>query len=319
MKYDLTTFGETMVRLSVRPGDSIEDVSSIDFHTGGTESNTAAALARLGMKTAWVSRLTNNVLGRRIESDIARNGVNTSGIIWTDDDRAGTYYVEYASSPRASSVMYDRRNSAASKMSAGDIDWNFLLNTRILHLTGITPALSASCKDAVATAVKNATRKSIPVSFDLNYRSKLWKPAAAARTLAPMMHNAALLIMTKDDADIVFKLDQEPEKAVRDMKNEFKTGVAVLTMGNKGALAWDGRRLLSEPGLPLEDVVDRLGAGDAFTAGLIYGYLKKDIAAGLRHGITMSAMKMGMRGDCFKAGRAEVELIMKNRGGDVRR
>ncbi len=319
MKYDLTTFGETMVRLSIRSGESIEDVSSVDFHTGGTESNTAAALARLGMKTAWVSRLTDNVLGRRIEADIARNGVDTSGIIWTTADRVGSYYVEYAAPPRTPSVLYDRRRSAAAGMSAHEIDWSLLLNTRILHLTGITPALSVACKNAVEFAISKAHRKKTPVSFDVNYRSKLWKSAVAAKTLAPIMYKTTLLIMTKDDSDIVFKFDSAPEKAVREMKAEFKVDVAVLTMGNSGALAWDGKRLLHETGFPLQQVVDRLGAGDAFTAGLIFGFLNNDIGAGLKYGITMSAMKMGMRGDYFKAGRAEVERIMKNRGGDVRR
>jgi 2-dehydro-3-deoxygluconokinase len=93
----------------------------------------------------------------------------------------------------------------------------------------------------------------------------------------------------------------------------------VLTIGNKGAVAWDGKRLLREPGLPVTEVVDRLGAGDAFTAGLIYGFLKEDIALGLKYGITMSAMKMGMRGDYFWAGRADVEQVINAQGGDVRR
>jgi 2-dehydro-3-deoxygluconokinase len=319
MKYDLTTFGETMVRLSVRAGESLAKVSTIDFHTGGTESNTAVALARLGMNTAWVSRLTDNALGRRIESDISGFGVDTSGVIWTAEDRVGAYYVEYATAPRSSSILYDRKNSAVSKLNPKEIDWAFLLNTRILHLTGITPALSNSCNKTVEEALANARAKKIPVSFDVNYRAKLWKPEAAAKTLAPLVHNSALLIMTQDDAATVFKMSEAPEKVVRDIKSEFNTGVAVLTMGNSGAISWDGKSLRHEPGLPLLEIVDRLGAGDAFAAGLIYGFLKKDIALGMKYGITMSAMKMGMRGDYFWATHSEVEHIMKNRRGDVRR
>ncbi len=319
MKFDLTTFGETMVRISVRPGQSLENATRIDLHTGGTESNTAVALSRLGMKTAWVSRLTDNALGRRVAADISRHGVDTSGIVWTNRDRIGTYYVEFATPPRASAVSYDRKFSAVSKLKPGELDWNFLLNTRVLHLTGITPALSAGCRQAVAEARKRALAKRIPVSFDLNYRGKLWKPKAAAKSLTPLIMDCAILIMTRDDAETVFKIKGDPERMVREMKKRFSPRIAVLTIGGKGGMVWDGKKLLFEPGYPIAETVDRLGAGDAFTAGLIYGYLHHDLALGLKFGIAASAMKLGMRGDYFWAGKEEVEQVIKSRGGDVRR
>ncbi|MFH1538937.1 MAG: sugar kinase [bacterium] len=319
MKLDLTTFGETMIRISVRQGERFENASEVDLHTAGSESNTAVALARIGMKTAWASRLTDNALGRRIEADVACHGVDTRGVIWTPKDRAGIFFVEFATPPRATSVLYDRRNSAMARLKPEELDWKFLLNTRILHLTGITPALSPTCREAVAEAVKKARAKKVPVSFDVNYRAKLWKPAAAAKTLTPLIQNSTLLIMTLDDAATVFKLKGEPEQVARAIKKRFRAGVVVLTMGGAGALSWDGENLLHEPVLPLREVVDRLGAGDAFTAGMIYGYLRKNLRLGLKFGIAMSSMKLGMRGDYFRASRAEVEQVIKSRGGDVRR
>jgi 2-dehydro-3-deoxygluconokinase len=319
MKFDMTTFGETMIRISVRPGRGLENATEADIHTGGTESNTAVALSRLGKKTAWISRLPENPPGRRIEGDIKRHGVDTSRVIWTEKDRAGTYYVEFALPPRSATVTYDRRYSAMSRLKPKEIDWKFLLNTRIIHLTGITAALSESCRKAVAEAIKKAKARRVPYSFDLNYRSKLWNPADAAKTLSPMLKGSALAIMTKEDAALVFKLKGEPEKVVRNIKDQFRPKVAVLTMGGEGALAWDGKRMMHEPGLPLQEVVDRLGAGDAFSAGLIYGFLEKDIALGLKYGMAMSAMKMGMRGDYFWADREEVEQVIKTRSSDVRR
>jgi 2-dehydro-3-deoxygluconokinase len=319
MKFDFTTFGETMIRVSVRPGQTLENASQVDLYTGGTESNTAVALSRLGMKTAWASRLTDNALGQRIKADIARHGVDTSRVIWTPKDRTGTYYVEFATPPRSASVTYDRQHSAISRLRPEDLDWNFLLDTRILHLTGITPALSPGCQRTVAEAVKKARTRKVPVSFDINYRSKLWKPGAAAKALSPLLRDSTLVIMTQEDADVVFKLKGEPEKVVRKIRENFHPRVAVLTMGGKGALAWDGDMLLHEPGLPLQEVIDRLGAGDAFTAGLIFGFLQNDLALGLQFGIAMSAMKMGMIGDYFWATRAEVEQVIKSRGRDVRR
>ena len=315
----MTTVGEPMVRISVRAGQSLENATRVDLHTGGTESNTAVALARLGMKTAWVSRLTDNPLGRRIEADIRRHGVDTSGIIWTPDDRAGTYYLEFVTPPRSSAVLYDRKGSALSKLKAAELDWAYLLNTRVLHLTGITPALSPSCKQAVTEARKRAFKKGTPVSFDLNYRAKLWKPEAAARALTPLIQDCSILTLTREDAETVFKIKGEPEAVVRELKHRFNPEIAVLTLGGKGAMAWDGKKLLFELGYPITETVDRLGAGDAFTAGLIFGWLKDDLELGLKFGIATSAMKLGMRGDYWWSNRTEVEQVIKSRGGDVRR
>jgi 2-dehydro-3-deoxygluconokinase len=319
MKYDLTTFGETMVRISVRPGQNLENENDVDLHTGGTESNTAVALARLGLKTAWVSRLTANPLGRRVAADVARHGVDVSGIIWTDADRVGTYYVEFAAAPRASAVTYDRKHSAVSKLQPAQLPWDLLLNTRVLHLTGITPALSASCHAAVAEAMKKARAKKVPLSFDVNYRAKLWKPAVAARALAPLMQGLTLLTMTAEDAATVFNLKGEPEQVIRALRDRFRPEIAVLTVGGKGAFVLRANHLLHEPGFPNVEAIDRLGAGDAFTAGLIFGFLHHDLHLGLQFGIAASAIKLGMRGDYFWASREEVESVIKSRGGDVRR
>jgi 2-dehydro-3-deoxygluconokinase len=318
-KFDMTTFGETMVRLSVRPGYNLSNTNEIDIHTGGTESNAAVALARIGMKTAWVSRLTDNALGKRIEFDIKRHGVDTSGIVWTPEDRVGAYYVEFATPPRASTVLYDRRHSAISRLKPKDLDWNFLLNTRLLHLTGITPALSPTCKTAVMEAVRRAKARRIPISFDVNYRAKLWKPAQAAKAISPLLRDCTMIIMTSDDAATLFNLKSEPETVVKRIQYLFHCKVAVLTIGGKGALVWDGNKVLSEPGFALNEVVDRLGAGDAFAAGMIYGFLANNLELGLKYGIAMSAMKIGMRGDYWWGTKAEVDQILKGREGHVSR
>jgi 2-dehydro-3-deoxygluconokinase len=319
MKHDLTTFGETMVRISTRPGRSLAAADRVQLYTGGTESNTAAALARLGLKAAWVSRLPDNPLGRRIAADLSRHGVDVSGVVWAKNERAGIYFVEFAAPPRSTTVTYDRKNSAVSRLKPRELDWKFLLNTRILHLTGITPALSATCARAVAEAVKKARAKKVPVSFDVNYRARLWSPATAAKSLEPIMRGVTLLVMTKEDARTVFQLSGEPDEIVRAMRKRFDPKIAVLTMGGDGALAFDGKKIIKEPGFPNVAPIDRLGAGDAFTAGLIFGFLRHNLALGLKYGIAMSAMKMGMSGDYFWSGRDEVEEVVRNRGGDVRR
>ena len=319
MKFDMTTFGETMIRVSVRSGAKFINSPEADINVGGAESNAAVALARLGMKTAWTSILTDNHLGRRIEGDISAHGVDTSAVVWTSKDRVGTYFVEFAAPPRAATVLYDRKGSAASKLGPADIDWKYLLNTRILHLTGITPALSASCKRAVTEAVEKARARKIPVAFDVNYRAKLWSPKVAAKTLAPLLPKCALVVLSITEAARIFGLEGEPEELAKAVYERFRPGAVIITTGLKGAFAWDGKTLFHEPAYKIREVVDRVGAGDAFAAGLIFGYLQGDLQLGLRYGVATSAMKLGMRGDLFWATKDEVDHVIQTRGGDVER
>jgi 2-dehydro-3-deoxygluconokinase len=319
MKFDMTTFGETMIRISVRPGSKFINTAEADMHIGGAESNAAITLSRLGMKTAWVSRLTRNDLGRKIEGDISRHGVDTSGVVWTDEDRIGLYFMEFAVPPRAIAALYDRKNSAASKLTPEKIDWKFLLNTRMLHLTGITPALSPGCRRASIEAVKKAKAKKVPICFDVNYRAKLWGPKAAARTIAPLLPDCTLAMMNAEEAATVFGIKGEPEKVAVDVYERFRPKVAVITAGLKGAFAWDGKKLLHEPAYPNRGIIDRVGAGDAFAAGLIFGFLQGDLQMGLRYGIATSVMKLGLRGDVFWFTKEEVDEVIRTRGGDVNR
>jgi 2-dehydro-3-deoxygluconokinase len=245
--------------------------------------------------------------------------VDTSAVLWTKRDRAGAYYVAHANPPGNVSVTYDRKNSAASRLQPKDLDWKYLLDTRVLHLTGITPALSRGCRQAVLLAFKRARAKAIPVSFDVNHRAKLWSPPTAARTLAPLLEQATLIVMTQQDAVNLFKFRGDSEQVVREIYARFQPGIAVLTLGEQGAAAWDGRKFLHEPGYPVTGVVDRLGAGDAFTAGLLHGFFQSNLALGLKVGVAMSAMKMGMCGDYFFAGISDVQAVIQRRGEHVRR
>jgi 2-dehydro-3-deoxygluconokinase len=319
MKYDLTTFGEAMVRISIRPGRTLANADRADLHCGGAEANTAVALARLGMKTAWVSRLGDNALGRRVAGDVARHGVDVSGVVWSEKDRVGTYFVEFAAAPGAASVLYDRKHSAASKLDAGDLPWDLLLDTRILHLTGITPALSRACRQASAAARARARERRVPVSFDVNYRSRLWSRKTAARVLTPLLRKVALLIVTEEDAATLFGIGGAAEDAVCELRERFRPGAAVMTLGARGAIAWDGKEMRTEPGFGGIEAIDRVGAGDAFAAGLIFGWLGGDLSRGLKYGMAASALKMGQHGDQFWGGRAEVEQLLQSRSPAIRR
>src|SRR6516165_10484717 len=174
MPYDVITFGEAMVRLSPPNFRRLEQARSLDVQVGGAELNTAAALARLGRSAAWVSRLTDNPLGRLIANHAREAGVSTEHVLWTAEDRVGVYYVEFGAAPRASSVLYDRKAAAIANVRPGMVDWaRVFAGSRWFHVTGITPALSPSAAEATREALQAARAGGVRTSIDLNSRAKL--------------------------------------------------------------------------------------------------------------------------------------------------
>src|SRR6476619_1318765 len=182
MAHDVITFGEAMVRLSPPNFSRLEQARSLDVQVGGAELNTAVGLARLGRKTAWVSRLTDNPLGRRIANHGREAGVCTDHVVWTDDDRVGLYFLEFGAAPRASSVLYDRKNSAIAGVRPGMVPWaSVLAGAKWFHVTGITPALGTGAAEATREAMQAARAAGLKTSIDLNHRVKLWSNADAGK------------------------------------------------------------------------------------------------------------------------------------------
>jgi len=158
--HDLVTFGETMIRLSPLNFRRLEQTNLLDVNVGGSELNVAVAAQRLGLGVAYVTRLTNNPLGRMIANKAREHGVDTSYIVWTDDDRVGTYFVEFGASPRPNSVVYDRRDSAIARIRPGEVDWDAIFKgVKMFHTSGITPALSPTAAEATKEAVQVARRR----------------------------------------------------------------------------------------------------------------------------------------------------------------
>src|SRR5438552_6256298 len=174
MPYEVITFGEAMIRLSPPSFRRLEQARSLDLLVGGAELNTAAGLVRLGRSAAWVSRLTQNPLGRLIANQAREAGVGTEHIVWTEEDRVGIYFLEFGAAPRASSVLYDRKDSAIAQIRPGMVNWPAVFQgAKWFHVTGITPALSTSAAEATREALQAARTAHIQVSIDLNYRAKL--------------------------------------------------------------------------------------------------------------------------------------------------
>ena len=203
-RFDVTTLGEMLLRLSVRSGERLENARHLDIHPAGAEANVVTLLARLERRTRWTGALPDNPLGHLAANALRVAGVDAGDIIWNQGGRMGTYYVEFGEPPRGTQVTYDRASSCASQMQTDAIEWDSLLATRLLHLTGITPALSHSCREIVTVAMRRAKERGVPVSFDANYRQKLWTEAEARETLLPLIQNVEILFCSQTDAQRLF-------------------------------------------------------------------------------------------------------------------
>src|SRR5687767_6354784 len=180
-RFDVTSLGEMLLRLSVPSGERLENTNQLDVYPAGTEANVLSLLSRLERKTYWAGALPKNPLGQLAANALRTAGVDTNGIIWNEGGRLGTYYVEFGAPPRGIQVTYDRAYSCMAQLKPDEIDWDSLFDAKLLHLTGITPALSPSCHEIVERALKETEQRSIPVSFDVNYRQKLWNKDEAQK------------------------------------------------------------------------------------------------------------------------------------------
>ena len=295
-RFDVTTFGEAMLRLSVPVGTRMESSNQLDMHPAGAEANVAAALSRLGRRTGWASSLPDTALGRLVTNQLRQAGVDLSAVLWRQEGRIGTYFVEFSVPPRPIQVIYDRADTCITSMEPEKVDWSYLLDTHILHLTGITPALSASCEAITVEAIDRANQQGIPVSFDINFRSKLWTAERAASVLVPLMQKIAVLFCSLRDANVLFGCTGSAERVIEQLASMSSASQIVLTIAEEGALGWENGQFYRQPAREVT-IVDRIGAGDALAAGVLHGWLDNNFEAGLAYGVTMAALALSQRGD----------------------
>jgi 2-dehydro-3-deoxygluconokinase len=315
--FDVTTFGETMLRLSVPPGERLEAAHRLDLRPGGAESNVVTLLARLGLKSAWCGALPESALGRLAANHLRMAGVNLEGVVWCTHGRMGLYFVEFAVPPRATQVIYDRANSCAARMTQEQMHWAHLLDARLLHLTGITPALSGECAHLTAEAIRRAQAAGVTVSFDVNYRTRLWSASDAAHAIGRLIDGVDLLFCSRADAERLFAIDGLPEDAVRRLADRANAAITVMSIGAEGVVAWDGVSLRRQAAVETS-VIDRPGAGDALAAGVLFGWLQGDLDLGLRYGVTLAALALSQMGDIVITSREEVESLLAMDGGILR-
>ena len=308
-RFDVTTIGEGQLRYCVQAGHRLEEVTQLTVYPTGTEANVVSLLSRLGWKTGWVSVLPNSPLGRRFANSLRPSGVDLSAVTWQDNGRIATYYVEYAMPPRSTQVYYDRANTPFTQMTVDDIDWSYLLDTRLLHISGLTLPLSDSIKEILHAAVSRAKAQNIPVSFDMNYRSRIWTPEEAVTAVEPIIKQVDVLFFARGDIEIMYGPQKTNECLYKLMSEKTDAEHIIISLSGDGLLGFDRQSYYQEPAREVE-IIDRIGAGDAMVAGVLHGYLQGNFPKGLRYGTLTGALALSQWGDQVITTSEELESLV---------
>ncbi|MCA9231196.1 MAG: sugar kinase [Planctomycetales bacterium] len=345
---DLVSLGECMLRLSPTGHGRIEFAPSLEVWVGGGEYNVAYALARLGLRTGWVGGLNTSPMGRIIANHARSAGVDISQAITRPydgvgaKDRIGLNFTEVGTSKRGSTTLYDRGHSATAGIKPGEVDWHTLFNkrgVRWLHTGGIFAALSQNTRAVVTEAVKAAHEAGTIVSYDLNFRSKLWSSAEAIATTKPLVPFIDCLIGNEEDFQQVLGYEVEGvdvekgeidnsafrsmvQRVVKDYPNikvvgTTLRGVKTALVNDWSAIMWHNGTFYDGPSYPNLEIEDRVGGGDGFASGFTYGFLsgmepQDCVNLGVAHG----AMLMSTRGDTSQITLGELQHVAG--GGSAR-
>ena len=334
----VVTFGEIMLRLSTPGYLRFGQARQFDATFGGGEANVAVSLANYGIDAAFVTRLPDNDIAKACLKDLRSYGVDTSGIVF-GGDRLGIYFLETGAVARPSKVVYDRAGSSIATVRPGMIDWKKVFaGADWFHWTGITPALSQGAADVCLEAVRAANALGVTVSCDLNYRKNLWKYGKTAGEVMPaLVEGCDVILGNEEDADKVFgikpegfdvtatggAIDQRRFQSVGEqlMKRFPRAKKVIITLRGSinanhntwGGVLWDGKTLYQSPRYDITHIVDRVGGGDSFMGGLIYGLLSfpGDDQKALNFAVAASCLKHTIFGDYNQVTVAEVENLMK--------
>ncbi|MDF3003405.1 MAG: 2-dehydro-3-deoxygluconokinase [Bacillota bacterium] len=337
----VVTLGEIMLRLAPPNQERFLQAKAFDVEYGGGEANVAVSLSNYGLNSYFVSKLPKHEIGQAACNHLRRYGVNTTYIA-RGGERVGIYFLEYGASMRPSKVVYDRANSAIADADAEDFDFDSIFqDADWFHFTGITPAISKKAAAITEAALKAAKNHGVTVSVDLNYRKKLWSPEEAKACMSNLMQYVDVCIGNEEDAEKVLgfkpgnsdvtkgKLELDGYKDIfRQMKETFGFKYIVTTLRESysatdngwSAMIYDGKEFYESKRYQIH-IVDRVGGGDSFAAGLIYGLLvKEDFRYALEFATGASALKHTIHGDFNLVGINEVEdLIKGDASGRVQR
>lgn len=337
----IVTFGEIMLRLATPGYLRFGQADELSATFGGGEANVAVSLANYGMDVEFVTRLPENDIAQACVKDLRKHGVKTDNIIY-GGTRLGIYFLETGAVARASKVIYDRAHSAVSEIEPGMIDWDKVFEgAEWFHWTGITPAISQGAADVCLEAIKAANRRGLTISCDLNYRKNLWKYGRTAAEVMPeLVEGCDVILGNEEDAEKVFGIKPEGFDAtttagdvhaaefesvcVQLMRRFGKAKKVIITLRGSinanhntwGGVLYDGKTLYQSPRYDITHIVDRVGGGDSFMGGLIYGLMTHpgDDQYALDFAAAASCLKHTIYGDYNEVSVSEVENLMKGDG-----
>lgn len=333
----IVTFGEIMLRLTPPGFLRFSQANSFDVVYGGGESNVAVSLANFGLPVEFVTRLPNNDIGECAVMEMRKRQVGVQHVV-RGGDRLGIYFLEMGAVARSSKVIYDRAHSSMADMKPGMVDWDEVFkDAQWFHWTGITPAISQGAADATREAIEAANRLGITVSTDLNYRKNLWKYGKKSSEVMPeLVAGCDVILGNEEDAEKHFGLHPETVdvtqgdsveaeaylSVMKQMMQMFPRAKKVITTlrGSISAshntwsgVLYDGKTMYETPTYQITHIVDRVGGGDSFMGGLIYGLVTHpdDDQWALNFAVAASCLKHTIYGDANLVTVAEVETLMK--------
>ena len=334
----VVTFGEIMLRLSTPGFSRFVQAQQFDVTYGGGEANVAVALSNYGLESYFVSRLPKHEIGQAAVNHLRRFGVKDDFIV-RKGDRVGIYFLETGASQRASKVVYDRAHAAIAEIEPGEVDWKQVFSSaKWFHWTGITPALGEQPRAAIIEACKAAKAAGATVSCDLNFRQKLWSEAEAQATMRPLMDFVDVCIANEEDAEKSLGLKPKHTnvesaelneasyfEVARELKSTFGFSAVAITLRESFSASRNGwsAMLLDEKNCREPhrskrydiQIVDRVGGGDSFASGLIYGLLSKpNTKDALEFAVAASCLKQTIPGDFNLVTADEVEKLAKGSG-----
>lgn len=296
---DVLTFGETLAVAAAPRTGPLRMARTLELSIAGAESNVAIGLSRLGFAVAWIGRVGADEVGALVVERLRAEGVDTAAVC-TDPSAPTALMLKEHRTAGVTRVHYYRTGSAGSRLHPSDVDEDLIATARLVHLTGITPALSASARDTVRHVVAVADAKGVPVSFDINYRSRLWDAGSAAAELSGLAAQAAIVFAGEDELPLITGGARGPDAARELARKGLVSGPAevVVKRGSRGAAVFTADGAVHEqPAVPVT-AVDPVGAGDAFAAGYLAGFLDgQEPQARLSLGCTLGAFAVSCAGD----------------------
>ncbi len=324
-EFDLVSLGELMLRLSPTDNERITRGDSFSKQVGGAEMNAITGTAMLGLRCGIISKLPANDLGTYVKNRVRLCGVSDDYLVYDEDDdaRLGVYYYENGAYPRKPRIVYDRKNTSINKIDVSDYSEELYASARCFHTSGITLALSPQCRRTAIEMIKRFKEQGAMISFDVNFRGNLWSGAQAKECIEQILPYVDIFFCSEDTARLTFLKEGDVKSIMKSFTEEYPISIVASTQRivhspkrhTFGSVIYSAKedRYYEEASYADIEVVDRIGSGDAYISGVLYGLLahEGDYQRALEYGNATSALKNTIPGDLLSTDLKEIDGIIK--------